>query len=895
MMKKFFALTLIYALLVSGSYASVEINGANFPDEIFRNSIKIFDLNNDAILDDSELSAASTVNVAETGVKSLQGIEYFTSMKTLYADKNNLKSLDVSRNINLETLFCTSNDISTLNITDCNKLKELYCYKNKIGALDLSGKSELISLDCQVNKLKSLSLTGNTALEFLDVSNNDLTGLNLANASSLKYLYAHDLNLSAGGLNLSGQKNLTHLWCWNDGLKSLNLGENYNLRSIIANDNQLSELDLKNQLNLSELNLKGNNITSSGIIKGISTFTQMGNAIKFNDVKEYSNIPFSSIKGYASDGSVVSLLSFDSGIATFASAPEAVSYEYDTGISTLKLKTLSANTDAENVIITSNGIYDGVTENGITSWLGIPYAKAPVGTRRWKAPEALDESFEFFKADTFAPAPIQHDTSMNISEDCLYLNVWKSESDTSSSKPVVVWIHGGSHKNGGTYYPFYWGDNFVSANPDIIFVSVGYRIGIMGYIDFSQVSGGAAYPDSTNLGLLDIMQSLRWLKSNIASFGGDPDNITLMGNSSGAASISLLMTIPESKNLFQRAILESGAVSQTTRRSDAQALTQILMNATGKTDMAGLMSLTYDELKAAAADDVIHASTNFPILDDRILSKDIYGAFEERSGNFDILAGSNADELNLWIVDLGESFDWFVQSSFLLTEAAIAQYDSDDILLMETFAYITSNDYAEFFNELAFRCPAIKQAETHSGTGKTYMYYWNYPTIIPGLGACHGTEYPYFLNKDDGDYILVPYINKALEANIQSLVSNFIRRGNPSTSSITWPEYDSVTRQTLIITEDGTITMESDPLSSQRELVMPLLKWGVSGREMVNGNLTSGISVNPEAAPEPEPEPEPEPAHNRLGSNGGGCNAGLSLVSVFALMILNLRRRNNNA
>ena len=175
MMKKFFALTFIYAMLVSASYASVDISALNFPDDIFRNSIKQFDLDNDEILSDSELALVNTVNVAGTGVKSLQGIEYFTSMKTLYADRNNLEALDVSKNINLETLFCTENSISSLNITDCDKLKELYCYQNSLEALDVTGKTGLISLDCQVNKLKNLDLTRNTALEFLDVSSNDLT------------------------------------------------------------------------------------------------------------------------------------------------------------------------------------------------------------------------------------------------------------------------------------------------------------------------------------------------------------------------------------------------------------------------------------------------------------------------------------------------------------------------------------------------------------------------------------------------------------------------------------------------------------------------------------------------------------------------------------------------
>ena len=401
------------------------------------------------------------------------------------------------------------------------------------------------------------------------------------------------------------------------------------------------------------------------------------------------------------------------------------------------------------------------------------------------------------------------------------------------------------------------------------------------------------------------MQSLRWLKSNIASFGGDPDRITLMGQSSGAATISLLMTIPESQKLFRRAILESGAVSQTTRKADAQTLTQRLMALTGKSDMAGLMSLTGEELEAVVTNDVIDASANFPILDDRILSSDIYTAFAQRSGSFDILCGSNADELNAWIALLGpENFVDLVVNSFVLTEEAISRYTSDDAALMEEFAYLTDNDYPEFFNELLFRGPAIAQAESH--TGRTYMYYWEYPAQVPGLGACHDSERPYFMNNQALEYALVLYPDETVQSNIQSLVSNFIKNGNPSTQSITWPEYNASTRQTLIVTDSGAITTESAPLDDQRELIRPLLKWGVSGREMINGDLSAGISVNPDAVkPEPEPEPQPDPEPDPQPDPGpesgdrqpgrssgkGGCNSGLSCVNLFALVMFMMRKK----
>ena len=548
----------------------------------------------------------------------------------------------------------------------------------------------------------------------------------------------------------------------------------------------------------------------------------------------------------------------------------------------------------------TNGTFLGTDDNGVITWKGIPYAKPPAGSLRWKAPEAPDESTEVFSADEFAPAALQPMTpfthaSMNkhMNEDCLYLNIWNADNYSYGLKPVVVWVHGGAFQAGATSNRYYQGEKFARDNPDIIFVSVAYRLGLMGFIDFSQVSGGENYPDSGNLGLLDIMQALRWINQNIASFGGNKDNITLMGQSAGAACISMLMTIPESRNLFRRAILESGTVSMHTRKADALPLAQMLLSVTGKTDMAGLASLTQEELLESI--ETLRYSTNFPETDERILPKDLYSAFEQNAGSFDLLIGTNADELNYWKVMLGqESFDQFMDAAFMATEASIGQYSSEDVMIIESFAEETSNDYPEFFNELCFRGPAIKIAQSHSGN--TYMYYWEYPAQIPdNPGACHESELPYFLDNPAWTNMLVFDPDVEVQARVQSFVSSFIRTGNPSTESAAWPQYDSSTRATMIFTETGDTETENDPLSEERELIAPLLKWGISGRELVNGDISSGISVDPGDFPEPEPEPDSYPAPALPGSPSGGCDSGISFVSAIALMMFMMRRKDHNA
>lgn len=554
-----------------------------------------------------------------------------------------------------------------------------------------------------------------------------------------------------------------------------------------------------------------------------------------------------------------------------------------------------------------NGVFAGVESGDIISWKGIQFAKPPVGDLRWKAPEAPNESFSHSSADEFAYIPLQVPSAANpdsytrTSEDCLYLNVWKSTKSTSSLRPVVVWIYGGGYDSGATSNPYYDGGVFVEKNPDIVFVSVAYRVGIMGFIDFSQVNGGEAYKDSTNLGLLDILQALRWINENISAFDGDKNNITLMGQSAGAGAISLLMTMPESKNLFKRAILESGSVSLSTRKKDGLKLAEKLLEVTNKTDMAGLMSLSVEELNSAMALTSVNSYLNFPILDGRILSEDIYKAFANNAGNFDMLIGTNANELRFWEFSLapyGENaYENLVTGSFALIQEGIGKYSSEDLALTKDFMSLTSNNYTEFFTELLFRTPAITQAESH--TGKTFMYYWDYPVtygLFTGAGACHCAEIGYFLN--NYGHPVVPVPDTEMLEKINPLVANFIRTGNPSTtatssavatSAITWNEYDTNNRQTLMISEAGEVTTENAPLEKQRKIIMPLVKWGVSGREMIRGNLNDGISINTEAASSTDSDETNETTN--LKSNSSGCNYGFSILTMLALLATFCKKR----
>lgn len=234
----------------------------------------------------------------------------------------------------------------------------------------------------------------------------------------------------------------------------------------------------------------------------------------------------------------------------------------------------------------------------VLAFLGVPYARQPVGERRWREAEPPPASSLTVDAYTFGPTAYQpRDENERASfqpqgEDCLTLNIW-TRGPQPARRPVLVFIHGGANVSGGTADPLYDGHNFVRDN-DVVLVSINYRLGPFGFLDLSEV-GGRAYARSRNLGLLDQLAALRWVRANIAAFGGDASNITVFGESAGGSAIMRLLGMPLAKGLFDKAIIESGGpanirVKGYPKTDDVPAglaLTRDMMAETGVTDLAG--------------------------------------------------------------------------------------------------------------------------------------------------------------------------------------------------------------------------------------------------------------------------------------------------------------------
>lgn len=213
---------------------------------------------------------------------------------------------------------------------------------------------------------------------------------------------------------------------------------------------------------------------------------------------------------------------------------------------------LAANT----TVTVEQGQLQGTKEEGLTVYRGIPFAAPPVGDLRWRAPQPAAKWEGVRPADKFAPQCVQSIKAPAMSEDCLYLNVWTPAKSPSARVPVLVWIFGGGFSVGATSVPTYSGEQL--AQKGVVLVSISYRLGTLGFLAHPGLSAESPQHVSGNYGLLDMIAALQWIKKNIAAFGGDPNKVTIFGESAGGIAVSQLCASPLAKGLFEGAMSESG-------------------------------------------------------------------------------------------------------------------------------------------------------------------------------------------------------------------------------------------------------------------------------------------------------------------------------------------------
>ncbi len=406
--------------------------------------------------------------------------------------------------------------------------------------------------------------------------------------------------------------------------------------------------------------------------------------------------------------------------------------------------------DTACAVRTRTGVYVGTKEKEVTYFSGIPYAKPPVGERRWKAPEPLDETDTVFEAKYPGASAVQVEFEGSIlklhrqSEDCLTLNICSGSKENGEKKPrkkkpVIVLFHHGDFSYGGSADPLMYGGKLARENPNIVLVSFNYRLGLFGFIDFSEVPGGEAYPDALNLGLLDQIAALKWIRENIAAFGGDPNKITLIGFEAGASSISLLAACEEAKGLFQRAFVFSGSPDAAYLTPDAsRALAKKLLELTKTATMQELCRLPTDRLKAAAQELWLNMAA--PTCDGKLIPADVYAAYENgAAAGIEFIIGIPSNERSVYKSVIGrENYEKLVSAGVDGILNAL-----DDKAAEAVSAYIRQQAAdmprleatAKLFEQWNAMCLYRSAQKLSAGGSKVHLMCWNGKPLIDNLGS----------------------------------------------------------------------------------------------------------------------------------------------------------------
>ena len=483
------------------------------------------------------------------------------------------------------------------------------------------------------------------------------------------------------------------------------------------------------------------------------------------------------------------------------------------------------------IVSTDSGPLRGVSADGVNSFLGVPYAAAPVGELRFQKPQRPQPWTEPRDASAPGPtypqiirpfdgldlAPLVGD-GMRPGDDWLNLNVWAPQGAAPGDEnglPVMVWIHGGGFVAGSGHTPANDGTSF--AKSGVVLVSLNYRMGVDGFM---------AIPDGiTNLGLRDQIFALEWVRDNIAAFGGDPANVTVFGESAGAMSIANLVASPLTKGLFKRAIIQSGHGSmvrpvevshrlarKVARMMGVPATVEGFKQKTATESLPWANKVQMPTVQLNLRDEKGHEpafglSRYLPVFGDDVLPEHPLVALANGAAkDVEILIGTNLEEMNVYFVPTGVRKNinrwlaWYMVSRSIRNAKAILQdYGYDD-------RKVKAGDMlSEAMHDLVFRWPARVFAQKHQGKTWFYEFDWKSPAFDGALGACHALEIPFVfdtLRTAAGPKGFAgPNPPQALADRMHAIWADFAKgKGAP------WTAYDAATRQVHRFEKGETIT-----------------------------------------------------------------------------------------
>ncbi|MBE6248967.1 MAG: carboxylesterase family protein [Prevotella sp.] len=478
-----------------------------------------------------------------------------------------------------------------------------------------------------------------------------------------------------------------------------------------------------------------------------------------------------------------------------------------------------------------NGTFVGKLADSTMVFRGIPYVgQQPVGELRWKAPVDVvpcDSVYEaYYNAKSACQPEVEVSSYYYQDENCLYLNVWKSAKATEEQRPVIVWIHGGAYAYGGTVDPLYDFHNFVEENPDVIVVSAAYRLGVLGFLHLSHLPDGKDYPDAQNLGLMDQLQALKWVHENIASFGGDPANVTIMGESAGGGSVTQLSLINGSHQYFNKVISLSGTPALSRSTDAAVACTNELMEALDCKTVADLQKIDAQTLVSVATE--LLPLRLAPERDGRLLPQNPWEAVANGAvKDITYLQGVNKDEMNFFLVGMGGP-EPFIEWATDRKEMKLSPLTDKEKALAESFCKDVKGEdyepYTRLLSQLMFNAPCIRLSEEQTKAGgKSFTYYFTVESALPLMKCGHGMALaPLFKHPDlDGDTGR-PF-DETFSKTMRRMWVQFAKTGNPSITADQspdgkakeWPLYDLKDKQVMVFDEFN-IHQEKE---SQRKIV----------------------------------------------------------------------------
>ena len=460
----------------------------------------------------------------------------------------------------------------------------------------------------------------------------------------------------------------------------------------------------------------------------------------------------------------------------------------------------------QTVKVTGGEVQGAVTE-GISIFKGIPFAAPPVGDLRWKAPAPVKAWTGIKKADAFGPACMQAAGGMRstapVSEDCLYLNVWTPAKKPGEKIPVIVWIYGGGFSGGSTSTPMYDGMGF--AKKGVVLVSVAYRVGPFGFFAHPELSRESG-KGSGDYGLEDMIAGLKWVKENIARFGGDPSKVTIFGHSAGGMAVSILAASPATKGLFRRAICMSGgsfAPLQTSNQTGtgmglgisslkmAESIGEEFLKKSGAADIKAARALSAEEIQKNLAGGMGGIGRFKPVADGYIVPNDLYSLYQAgRFNDTPILVGNTSDE--------AASFAGRGNVTAAQFEKQIrSQYGPHADAILSVYPHSTDAEAAKasrgIMSESTFTWNTWIWARLQSqkGKGKAFEYFFDYHPTSPDGGSGHGSDVSYAFQTLGGGRGGAP---KPEDLKLSDIISsywiNFAKSGDPNGPGLpTWPAF----------------------------------------------------------------------------------------------------------